>query len=575
MGSELIKAAQAANRDVPDDVPAPFQDCRDVVHIAIFFDGTGNNKDMDLPDKKWSNIARMYEAANLAAMRAKEKSVYAIYVSGVGTPYNGDAVSWLEKADVWMEDGFLGMGAGAGGDRRLDHGSVAVNKRLRDVLIENAKKLGGDVAQYAVANSKKSFGDVNAALSRHRLIKAINLSIFGFSRGAALARAFSNRVLDDCKMKGPTLTYQGYPLRLNFMGLFDTVASFGLPAQNIRTPFDERELIVSPMVERCVHYVAGHELRFSFPVDLIRKNGRFSRNWLEKVFPGVHSDVGGGYGPGDQGVDNNLARVPMREMMSEALSSGVRMLSYDGIKKIFRPLFDERFECKAATEEAYARYTAACAISGQTVEQQITAHMKQFYSAYGTMFRKGVETAGARSRKASAIKSFLGPAEMASEVAVYRSARAKISLVRFGGSSNLSYAQYVKAHAWQLAAWDTQARNDVVEFFARFVHDSKVDFLLNAEPFSYFSQRGIEESSVSIWQTGGNWLGEKAFAISSTISDAAEAAKASVVGTYDGATRLGKEAVASGERAVGEMENSRRKIYEDGVAWIERQVGLR
>jgi hypothetical protein len=126
-----------------------------------------------------------------------------------------------------------------------------------------------------------------------------------------------------------------------------------------------------------------------------------------------------------------------------------------------------------------------------------------------------------------------------------------------------------------LAAWDTQARNDVVEFFARFVHDSKVDFLLNAEPFSYFSQRGIEESSVSIWQAGGNWLGEKAFAIGSTISDAAEAAKASVVGTYDGATRLGKEAVASGERAVGEMENSRRKIYEDGVAWIERQVGLR
>jgi hypothetical protein len=97
-------------------------------------------------------------------------------------------------------------------------------------------------------------------------------------------------------MKGPTLTYQGYPLRLNFMGLFDTVASFGLPAQNIRTSFDERELIVSPMVERCVHYVAGHELRFSFPVDLIRKNGRFARNWLEKVFPGVHSDVGAAMG---------------------------------------------------------------------------------------------------------------------------------------------------------------------------------------------------------------------------------------------------------------------------------------
>lgn len=35
-----------------------------------------------------------------------------------------------------------------------------------------------------------------------------------------------------------------------------------------------------------------------------------------------------------------------------------------------------------------------------------------------------------------------------------------------------------------------------------YIHDSKVDFLKNAEPFHYFRMRVIQESSVSVWRDG-------------------------------------------------------------------------
>jgi uncharacterized protein (DUF2235 family) len=525
MSLESVRAACSANRDVPDCAPGPDQDCRDVIHLTLFFDGTGNNKDEDKKTKKWSNIANLYEAANRAALLNKGRTIYPIYISGVGTPFNGTAADWLAKAAAWVEDGFLGGGSGAGGDRRMNYGSHIVNDDLRGVLIANAKALGGILGKYAAENGKKSFDDVNATLARHRLIKVINVSIFGFSRGAALARAFSNRLIAKCAKQGGQLLYQSYPIRLNFMGLFDTVASFGVPAENVRTPFTERDLIVSPVVERCVHYVAAHEVRFSFPVDLIRKNGKLSGNWLEKTYPGVHADVGGGYEPMEQGIDNNYTRLPLREMMDESLSSGVRMLSYEDIKNRYRSLFEEQFECRPETEAAYARYEAACGAIGETVEQQIVAHMKVFYSANGTMYRRGIETTSERSRNASKYKYLIGSKGMANEVAVYMQVRKLEKWVRFSDSASKGFAQYIKIHDWKLAAWELNATDGVVEFMSRYVHDSKVDFLGNAEPFSYFMGRGVNEPSMSIWEEVGNWVRMKAITAGKTASQAVETAR--------------------------------------------------
>ena len=564
-----VHAAAAANRDVPDSAAGPRQDCSDVVHISVYFDGTGNNRAEDAATKKWSNVGRLFDAA----FDEPAKAIYRIYVSGVGTSFNGD-VKWWSSAAVWVEDTIGGGGFGAGGDRRMDFGDARVNDRLRDALILNAERAGREVAEYAATAVSKSFAEVNRALSKHRLIKVINVSVFGFSRGAALARAFSNRLIKSCTVSDGQLMYAGYPIRINFVGVFDTVASFGLPSANVRTPFTERELVVSEKVERCVHFVAGHEIRFAFPVDLIRKDGKLAGDWLERTYPGVHSDVGGGYEPGAQGIDNNYARIPMRDMMGEAILAGVRMEPYRQIEKTRGAIFEERFACAPETEDIYRRYMQAFGAPAGGIEGQIKQHMKLLYTAYGTMHRLGMETPGQRRRREDIYK-YIGPKGMAWEVQGYRHIVNAGKWLRFGGSAVNSYAQYVKPQDWQLECWDAKAPDGVLQFVARFVHDSKVDFIANlGDPFSYFAARGVAESTVSVWTQAGNWIGDKASLARTTVSTQVDKGKQAVgKAVEDTATsaRQTAEAVAESartkaaaakHRALDAADYAKRKLSE-------------
>jgi len=133
-----------------------------------------------------------------------------------------------------------------GGDRRLRQGDDSVNDRLKEVLIANAQAACRELATYAASTTEKGFTKEGDVLSQHRLIKIITMSLFGFSRGTALSRAFSNRVIGQCEKHGDDLYFHSYRLHLQFMGVFDIVASFGVPSTNARRPFQERDLIVSP-----------------------------------------------------------------------------------------------------------------------------------------------------------------------------------------------------------------------------------------------------------------------------------------------------------------------------------------
>lgn len=595
MPNDAIKAALAANRDVSKESPGPCQDCSDVIHISVFFDGTGNNKDEDDAPRKWSNPARMWRAAEMAAPRGEP--IYPIYVSGVGTAFNGRK-DYSDLRDTWFEDAVTGGVAGAGGDRRMEFGAGNVNARLRDVLIANAQRAGGDLKKYADQSRSKSFSEVNNALGKHRLIKMINLSVFGFSRGAALARAFANRIISQCKDDTDGLTYKGHPIRVNFLGIFDTVASFGVPAQNVRYPWDERDLIVSKKVERCVHYVAGHELRFAFPVDLIRKDGKLDARWEEKTYPGVHSDVGGGYEPNAQKINNNYARIPMRDMMREAIGVGVRMMSYEQIAKTRGQIFEERFECYPPTEDAYRAYMAAWGAHSGTIEDQAKRHRELLYSAYGTMHRLGIDNAGDTQRKEDWYKN-IGPKGMAWEVNKYRRAAELGKRVRWANPAN-TYAYWVKPEEWQLQAWDSTAPKGVLDFVRGYVHDSKVDFIGNiGDPFSYFKARGIAESTRSVWQESGDWIHDTTQVVTQASRSAYDASKRQATlaanaiaqaaqNAADAAERKAQEAAAYAQRKKQETMSAAQRVthaadasaneakrdveryMEAGISWIKQ-----
>ena len=228
MVSNSAENIAASTRDIDNSPSTAEQDCSDTIHISLFFDGTGNNKEVDAATQKWSNPARMWRSARVFA--DDTVNAYPIYVAGIGTPFNGEPFSALDDQVTALEDSDLGLALGNGGARRLDFGRQKINNTLRDQLLQRAYTLGGDVARYASASTDRSFSEVNRSLGKHRLIKQINVSIFGFSRGAALARAFCNQWLWDCEENRGKLSYEGYPIRFVFLGLFDTVASFGLPA---------------------------------------------------------------------------------------------------------------------------------------------------------------------------------------------------------------------------------------------------------------------------------------------------------------------------------------------------------
>jgi uncharacterized protein (DUF2235 family) len=154
--------------------------------------------------------------------------------------------------------------------------------------------------------------------------------IFGFSRGAAIARALANYI---CKTHGlPDWVAVEYlksrieanavlrlrvsgPARylppVEFVGLWDTVASMPERKDIEPVPFD---LSIPHLVNDVCHLVAIHERRGTFDVELIDRDERIDEIW----FPGWHSNVGGG------SADSRLSNITLRYMMSRAAGAGLR-----------------------------------------------------------------------------------------------------------------------------------------------------------------------------------------------------------------------------------------------------------
>ncbi|MBJ8483495.1 MULTISPECIES: T6SS phospholipase effector Tle1-like catalytic domain-containing protein [Acinetobacter] len=540
MLSEELKRVANINNDISNDTPTSKQDCSDVVNISVFFDGTGNNKETDEKSGKWSNPARLWRNANEKALSERKDSKsrvtlnHAIYVSGVGTNFNAE-LGIFQRTISWMQDNLaLGSGAGLGGARRLDYGEEQFNDHLKKVLEIKVKSAEKNLSQYATAGKASSETELTQCLSEHRLIKKINISVFGFSRGAALARAFTNQMLGKCESTCDGLTYgeKKSPIEFQFLGIFDTVASFGLPSTNLlnNLTFKGRDMVVDERVKMCVHHVAGNEQRFAFPVDLIckREDGTLANPaWKEVVYPGMHSDVGGGYMPLDEEtqITDHFARIPLRDMLNEAVQAGVRMYSYEQLQKEHGDLFKTQFEVLPQVETLYQSVvsdmqsqeaTAMQLIQAKNPDQamkhreqikaKMMAAMKTYYSAYGTIQRSGEAIATEQERKGTMRRTVdysvaaFGPASMAEEIRRLRASQnftasknGGINIFRVLSPVSKLYEYLISIDGWELESWERDTIQPVADFYQQYVHDSKYGFLFNAEPFSYFYQRTVFE----------------------------------------------------------------------------------
>jgi len=130
------------------------------------------------------------------------------------------------------------------------------------------------------------------------------IDIVGFSRGAALALQFANRVCEH----GETV---------RFLGVWDTVPSFGVASIPLNIGW---ELDLPDNVRKCYHAMALDERRIDFKlyrpdarVEDSNQEGRLFEVW----FRGVHSDVGGGNDcPG-------LSSIALNWMFKKAVTCGL------------------------------------------------------------------------------------------------------------------------------------------------------------------------------------------------------------------------------------------------------------
>ena len=143
------------------------------------------------------------------------------------------------------------------------------------------------------------------------------IDIIGFSRGAALAVHFANKIAEDgIKLKAGDRVNAS----IRFLGLWDIVGSFGLALNNVMD-FQEINLgwdidSVSGVVKSCGHAMALDERRESFGVTRLNPGGD-KPGITEIWFRGVHSDIGGG------NSNEGRSNIALNWMLDQALAAGV------------------------------------------------------------------------------------------------------------------------------------------------------------------------------------------------------------------------------------------------------------
>lgn len=529
--------------------------CKTNLFFGFFFDDTKNNYVLAEKGLNHSNLARLYDCyPGLSVPGVLPKSTdwegkdkdyshfFKVYIPGVSSPFRqindsgegaegtrGAAMGFRGEARIiWaliqainnVHRFFYGaplvsadettrlaalidLGAHRRNAMRTRSSSPGEGanevRRTRDEFVKILRRLHFALAQHWPEKQTGRPKKVAPAI-----VQTIHVSIFGFSRGATQARAFSNWLIELCKLdahlagRGDAMTLGGFKLEVDFLGLFDTVASVG--AGNtfgnswLGRLFDghgawadsEGSLRI-PQGIRCVHLVAAHEVRRSFPLDSIAVGQIVPPNAEEVVFPGVHSDLGCGYCPREQGrgLDptgaDMLARIPLLYMYKKARLAGVPLkleLASDAAKK--------RFQITPATINAFNAYLAQSATKAGTltaIMREQARHHIQWRMARRAGSTSPMENSRSFGRASTFDQNDLHSAnlEFDNEVAAFESWRKQkgpgfVPVSQPAGFSNEHDNEWEEIATWWGKAGAPHPA--VLDFFDEYVHDSRAWFKL-------------------------------------------------------------------------------------------------
>ncbi|MFH5069045.1 type VI secretion system tube protein TssD [Enterobacter cloacae complex sp. 2024EL-00215] len=291
--------------------------------LGIFFDGTGNNavntrNMLEALTAQYFDINSL-DAETILARNASEK----MGISGIGAgSYLGyyTNIHWLNELYIkkfpqenqYIQNSVYIEGIGT----RAGEPDNPIGLGLGTAETGIIAKTDDAVAQLA-----KTIETTLALLDGKFVVEKVLFDIFGFSRGAAAARHFANRV----QAKDRTIitaistgmgkvTYRGTPAgKTRFLGIMDTVAAVGTLANGLNPHSADTgnvDIRLRPGVaEKVFHITAQHECRYNFALNSV------APAWPELALPGVHSDIGGGYLP--QLRENLFLTRPQVETLSQ------------------------------------------------------------------------------------------------------------------------------------------------------------------------------------------------------------------------------------------------------------------
>lgn len=250
--------------------------------LSVFTDGTMNDADADAESGCQSNVAKLFTLIH----QGEENGIRheAKYVVGIG------------------------------GGHRTDPSAPWIGRKL-DGIADGAQQAVEGFSGLGFADRIDQAMSWISSLAQDHPEAKIQVQLFGFSRGAAEAIHLINVLCDPAELARYKMPDRS--VVVTFAGLFDPVASIGFPG-NGWDPGARLELSAD-MAKVVVSLVAQNEVRSLFdllslrippngkrgpvswsPTQWLEKRGNGplpSKTWEEWVLPGVHSDVGGGYGP--------------------------------------------------------------------------------------------------------------------------------------------------------------------------------------------------------------------------------------------------------------------------------------
>ncbi len=377
--------------------------CQQVMDIGFFFDGISRNLTDDALTDKFSNVAAMFESHLREQDDNLGNAFRKHYYSGLGTSFESSLSDDVVGAAHRVPGEAVGTGEGqlrssgtdaakevlsGGGSGRwyeVFGRSFKVSitqpwnwvKAARDAAIRTGIEAAAPIRDTSIAANLLMSGSHTRLSSAVRdfhnsvadvkqnselPLAKIRVSVFGFDFGAAMAKAFVRRLLEEvCDQDGERFVYQDSDVEMVFVGLLDCVdrthAEMGLldwfhPLSPVLDDGGE----LHPGCQRALHLVAAHERRF---YRRCRPLGGQNSQWHEELCPGISEDIGGGLKADEQKASAELSRAALHRMYRRATIAGVPFPPLDSLAtrgRRFAQMFELNDEIEGYSLPTLARH---------------------------------------------------------------------------------------------------------------------------------------------------------------------------------------------------------------------------